>query len=181
MGRERNVYSYRLTARSWIIHYFSRRSESRSIFSFYRADVRVLEPKENFSLDMPPPPATVPPDLDSYHVCLLVVQKALVFAQRSLALAFGKHFVTLPDLSPLQLNHPSVPLDITVLVSVIVRARLIKPMQPGMDVPALLSTVSRDTAIYFAVISSSRILAVVMYSTAARVRFFSQVPEFTAC
>ena len=121
--------------------------------------------------------STVP--LESYHMCLVTVGKTSVFVQISLALAFGRHFAVLPNPpSFLELNHPSAPLDITVLVSIMTQVRLIKSMHPGVNVPAILKTLNRDAEIYFVVISSSHTSTVIMYPT-ARVGFFAQMLDFT--
>ena len=69
-----------------------------------------------------------------------------------------------------ELNHPSVPLDGAVLVFVIVQVRLIKLIHPGVDVPSILNTVSRDAGVYFAVISASHTMTLITYAV-ARVRF----------
>ena len=115
-------------------------------------------------------PTAIP--LDSYHLCPASIAQASVIAQISLSLAFGKRSVTLPNGAPfLGLNHP-VPLDVAVFVFVLARVRLVKSMHPGVDVPSILNTVSRDAKVYFAVISSSHTLIVIMYSV-ARVRFFT--------
>ena len=62
------------------------------------------------------------------------------------------------------MNHPSVLLDLVVFVVVIAQVRLVKSIHPGMNVSAIFNTVGRDTEIYFAIISSSHILILVMYS-----------------
>lgn len=68
----------------------------------------------------------------------------------------------------------SIPLDIVVFVFVIVQTRLIKSMNRGVDVPSILDTINRDSGIYFALISSSHTLAVIMRSV-TRVSFFTSV------
>ena len=93
----------------------------------------------------------------------------------SLSLAFGKHPAIHLDPPPLlELNHSSVPLDAAVLAFVIVQVRLVKSINPGVDVPSILNTVSRDAGVYFAVISTSHALTLIMYSVSgARVGFFT--------
>ena len=114
--------------------------------------------------------------LESYRFCLTSAENVSIIVQISLSLAFGKHFVV--HLSPfLGLICQPLPLDIAVFAFVIAQARLIKSMHPGVNVPSILNTVSRDAEIYFAVISSSHLLTVIMYF-AARVRFFAQVLGF---
>ena len=49
-----------------------------------------------------------------------------------------------------------------------------------MNGSSILDTVSRDAGIYFACITTSHFLSVVMYFT-TRVKFFVLVPEFDAC
>jgi len=65
-------------------------------------------------------------------------------------------------------------------VLVIVQAQIIKLRNRGMKVSGVLDTVTRDAEIYFAVISSSHLLVIIMYST-TRVGFFSLVFEFNEC
>ena len=56
------------------------------------------------------------------------------------------------------------PLDIAVFVSVIVQAQIFKRMS-GTSTAGLLNTVSRDAMVYFAVISSSHLVVVIMFAT----------------
>ena len=63
---------------------------------------------------------------------------------------------------------------------VIVQTKIIKSRNRGMNVSTILSTVTREAEIYFAVIASSHFLVLVMYPT-KRVGFFSSVLEFNAC
>ena len=115
--------------------------------------------------------------LESYRFCLTSAENVSIIVQISLSLAFGKHFVI--HLSPfLELICPPLPLDIAVFAFVIAQARLIKSMHPGVNVPAILKTLSRDAEIYFVVISSSHTSTVIMYPT-ARVGFFAQMLDFT--
>ena len=105
--------------------------------------------------------------LDAYHLCLTGTGRFWIIAQISLSFAFGKYFVIFLNSPVFELNH--IPLDIAVFVLVIVQTRLIRLTHPG--VPSILDTVSRDAGIYFAVISSSHFVVVVMYAL-ARVGFF---------
>lgn len=77
------------------------------------------------------------------------------------------------------MNHSFVPLDVLVFVSVIVQVGLVKSVHPGVNVnvPSILNTVTKDAVMYFAVISSSHVWAVIMYSTAT-VGFFGSVLKF---
>ena len=96
MGRGRPIYSHHGAGRPWSLYYRSRCGEPRSILPLHRIDVRVrAELMEHVLTDVIKP--TI--HLESYHVCLVIVQKALVFVQRSLALTFGEQYVTLPILS----------------------------------------------------------------------------------
>ena len=73
------------------------------------------------------------------------------------------------------------PPDITVFLFVIVQTRLIKSrhIHQGMNTPKILQTVSRDAKIYFAIITTSHFLIVIMNTTTG-VRLFASVPEFDA-
>lgn len=86
--------------------------------------------------------STIP--LDSYHLCLPILPKVFTIVDISLALGF----------------------DIVVCVLVVVQAQIFRTINRGTNVPNLLSTVSKDTVIYFAVISSSHLLVVIMFSVA---------------
>ena len=63
---------------------------------------------------------------------------------------------------------------------VIVQVQIIKSRNRGMKVSGVLTRVTRDAEIYFAVISSSHLLVIIMYST-TKVGFFSPVFEFSTC
>jgi len=76
-----------------------------------------------------------------------------------------------------QIDNLSVTLDILVFAFVLVQARLIAPAHQGINAPNILSTITRDTGIYFAVISTSHLLIMIMF-TAERVGFFTPVLEF---
>lgn len=81
----------------------------------------------------------------------------------------------------LELTRPHVPSDIAVFVLVLVQVHLIKSRYRGMGGPKILDTISRDAEIYFAVITTSHILSVIMHF-AVMVRFFapmSTIPAFS--
>ena len=119
--------------------------------------------------------------LDAYHLCLPQVERAWTLVQVSLSLGFGKHIVTLPNsVYFLELSLLFILVDVGVLVLVVVQAQIIKLRNRGMKVSGVLNTVTRDAEIYFAVISSSHLLVIIMYST-TRVGFFSLLFEFNAC
>lgn len=110
--------------------------------------------------------------MDSYHSCIADLERTSIIAYVSLSLTFGEHSITLHNPPPfLELNHSQNPVDIAVFTSVIVQVRLIKSIHPGMGVSSILNTISKDAKIFFAVIASSHILVVIMYSV-ARVGFF---------
>lgn len=71
-----------------------------------------------------------------------------------------------------------IPIDVGVLVLIIVQAQIIKSRNRRMKVSSVLNTVTRDAEIYFAVISSSHLTVIIMYST-TKVGF--SVLEFNAC
>jgi hypothetical protein len=77
------------------------------------------------------------------------------------------------------LTYLAVPTDVSVFVIVLVQAQTIKSRHQGNG-SRILDTVTRDAEIYFAVITTSHLLIVVMILT-ARVRFSVPVPEFDAC
>ena len=66
----------------------------------------------------------------------------------------------------LELNDPYVPPDITVFTLVVVRTQVIRSIHRGVDIPSILNVVNRDAWIYFAIISSSHFLVVMLYSLA---------------
>lgn len=122
---------------------------------------------------------TIP--LDSFHLCVVDVGQASGIALISLSLIFGEYITSLfLILASLELNHSFVPLDVLVFVSVVVQVGLVKSVHPGVNVnvPSILNTVTKDAVMYFAVISSSHVWAVIMYSTAT-VGFFGPVLKFT--
>ena len=119
--------------------------------------------------------------LDAYHLCLPHVERAWTIVQVSLSLGFGKHIIALPNHPlPHESSHLFVSVDIGVLVLVIVQVQIIKSRNHGMKVSGVLNRVTRDAEIYFAVISSSHLLVIIMYST-TEVGLFSPVFEFNAC
>lgn len=120
---------------------------------------------------------TIP--LDSFHLCVVDVGQASGIALISLSLVFGEYIITEPFLilASLKLNHLFVPSDVLVFVSVIMQVGLVKSVHPGVNVPSILNTVTKDAVMYFAVISSSHVWAVIMYSTAT-VGFFGSVLKF---
>ena len=73
------------------------------------------------------------------------------------------------------------PPDVAVFLFVIVQTRLIESrhIHRGMNTPKILQTVSKDAKIYFAIITMSHLLVVIMYPR-MRVRLFASVPEFDA-
>lgn len=73
-----------------------------------------------------------------------------------------------------------ISVDVGVLVFVIVQTQILKSRSHGMMVLSILDTVTRDAVIYFAVISSTHFLVVIMYY-AARVGSFSLIFEFNVC
>jgi len=78
------------------------------------------------------------------------------------------------------MTHLAVPTDIAVLAAVIVEAQLMKSMRPGMNRSRILDIVSRDAGIYFALITTSHLLAVVMH-IAVKVGFSLPVSKFDVC
>lgn len=111
------------------------------------------------------PPVTLGIPLDSYRACLAKTTKTFTVIQMALSLAFGRY----PSLflTPLPgLTHLLVPSDMAVFTLVVVQTRLIKSMHRGVKVPSIIDTVSRDAEMYFAVITTTHLLIVVMYAAA---------------
>lgn len=122
---------------------------------------------------------TIP--LDSYHLCLPHGDNPLTIAQVTLALVFGKRFIVLSDPPFLELNHLPVPLDVAVFLLVVIQMQAIRSVYRGRMIgPDILDTLNRDAEIYFAVISTSHFLIVLMCFL-ARVGFFSPALEFNTC
>lgn len=80
----------------------------------------------------------------------------------------------------LESNNLPVPSDVLVFVFIVVQKRLITSTHQGLNVPNILNTVTRDAEVYFAMISTSHLLIVVMFSV-ARVGFVVPVFEFNTC
>jgi len=126
-----------------------------------------LVSERNFKVESP----TIP--LDSFRLCFVPIASYLTILQISLSLGFGEHIVTLPRSRP-GTELPICSVDVAIFVLVIAQTQNIRSRSPGMHVSSILNTVSRDAEIYFAVIASSHLMAVVMYS-AARVGLFPPV------
>ncbi|KAF9647299.1 hypothetical protein BDM02DRAFT_2718881 [Thelephora ganbajun] len=82
--------------------------------------------------------------LDVYHLCLTNSKQSLTILQMSLSFFF----------------------DIVVFVLVVVETQLIRSRHRAISGPNILDTVSRDAEIYFAVISTSHFLIVIMFAVA---------------
>ena len=127
-------------------------------------------------------PVTEFPDipLDAYRMCLTRTARSLTVLQMSVSLSFGKHFVTIPHppFPPIGLVNCSP--DVVVFVLVIVQTHIIRGRYQGMGRPDLLDRFSRDTELYFGVISTSHFVIVVIFA-AARVGFFVPIPQWTLC
>jgi len=111
--------------------------------------------------------------LNAFRLCFISIASYLTIIQISLSLGFGKHIVTLPRSRPR--TEPRIcSVDVAVFAFVIAQTQNIRSRSRGMHVSSILNTVSRDARVYFAVIASSHLMAMVMYN-AARVGFFSPV------
>lgn len=72
----------------------------------------------------------------------------------------------------LELTYLPVPSDVAVFLLVFIQTKLIKSVHQGMGV--IVNAVTRDTEIYFAVITTSHLLIIIMF-TSARVGFFAPI------
>jgi len=92
--------------------------------------------------------------------------------------------VSIPPLfliSPfLELNHLSVPIDGLIFVFILIQTQFIALKYQGMNASNILDTVTKDAVIYLALISTSHLLTVILY-TVARVGFFAPMLEFNTC
>lgn len=111
------------------------------------------------------PAVTLGIPLDSYRVCLAKTTKTFTVIQMALSLAFGR-YPSLFLIPFLGLTHLLVPSDMAVFTLVVVQTRFLKSMHRGVNVPSIIDTVSRDAEIYFAVITTTHFLIVVMYAAA---------------
>lgn len=87
---------------------------------------------------------------------------------------FGEHS---SPYSPVPRVDPSVPLEITVFVLVVVQVRLIKSRYQGVNTPKIIDRIGRDAEVYFMVITVYNLLGVVMYF-GVKVGFSTPVSEF---
>lgn len=78
------------------------------------------------------------------------------------------------------MTHLTASTDIAVFGLVIIQTQMMKSVHRGMNRSKILDTVSRDAGIYFALITTSHLLTVVM-NIAARVEFSLPVSEFDVC
>jgi len=96
--------------------------------------------------------------------------------QLSQSLLFSVGISSLFPNSPFEITHLAVPTDIAVFTLAIIQNQIMKSMNRGTSRSNILDTVSRDAGIYFALITVSHFLVLVMYLT-ARVKFSSLVFE----
>ena len=116
--------------------------------------------------------------LDPYRLCIANATKAFTTIQMTLSLTFGRYFVTLP-LPFLELTRLPVLSDIVAFTLVVMQIRLLRSAHQGIHVPRIINTVGRDAKVYFAVITTTHLLIVVMYIT-TRVGFFALLSKFNA-
>jgi len=85
-----------------------------------------------------------PIPLDGYRMCLTRTSRALTVLQMSISLSF----------------------DVAVFALIVIQTRLIRSRYRGMNRPDILSRLSRDTEIYFAVIATSHFMITIMFGVA---------------
>lgn len=77
----------------------------------------------------------------------------------------------------LAMTRLAVPTDIVVFAFVLIQTKVMNSMYRGINRSSILNTVSRDAGLYFALITSSHFLTVIM-CIATSVGFFLPVSEF---
>jgi hypothetical protein len=113
-------------------------------------------------------------------MCLTRIKDAYTIVQMTIALSFGKHSVTIPHPTILELSYSYVPLDVAVFALVIIQTRLIRSRFRGMGGANVLDRVSKDSKMYFGVIATSHFVIVAMFIL-ARVGFLALALEFNVC